>query len=362
MTINGVDLLVRRDDPRVCELREVVVDQPRDGQAVLRIQRFAVTANNVTYATAGDALGYWKFYPVDSTWGRVPAWGFAEVVASRSELLDVGDRLYGFWPMSSHATIEPTGRKGSRLIDTTAHRVPLPPLYNAYLPAGAEDSRREELESLLRPLFGTAWLIADWLAQNGFHNAATVLLTSASSKTAAATAWCLARYEHRPHIVGLTSARNREFVERLAGYDETVTYDDLTTASIATPVVFVDVAGSAAVRESVHRHFASDLAFSLIVGGTHWENPGGWSGSADLPGPTPQMFFAPSQGVKRAEELGRSEFVRQVSTAQTEYTEVYAKSTEIRSATTPDAVVQAWIDQVDGNTDASTGIVATLSG
>ena len=361
MTLNGLDLLVRRDDPRVCELREVDVDEPRDGQAVLRIQRFAVTANNVTYATTGDVLGYWKFYPVDSTWGRVPAWGFAEVVASRSELLDEGDRLYGFWPMSSHATIEPTGRKGSRLIDTTAHRVPVPALYNAYLPAGTEDPQREELESLLRPLFGTAWLIADSLAQEGFHNAATVLLSSASSKTAAATAWCLAQYEHRPRIVGLTSERNREFVESLAGYDQTVTYDELTSATIAKPVAFVDVAGSAAVRESVHQHFASDLAFSLIVGGTHWENPGGWSGAAALPGPTPEMFFAPTQGVKRAEELGRGEFVRQVSTAQTEYTDVYAKSTEVRLATTPDAVVQAWIDQVNGATKASTGVVATLS-
>lgn len=361
MAINGLDLLVRRDDPRVCELREVTVDQPRDGQALCKIQRFAVTANNVTYATTGDELGYWQFFPVDATWGQVPAWGFAEVVASRSELLDEGDRLYGFWPTASHATIEPTGRKGSRLIDTTAHRVPLPALYNAYLPAGAEDPQHEAFESLLRPLFGTAWLIADSLAQDGFHNAATILLSSASSKTAAATAWCLAQYEHRPHIVGLTSPRNRNFVEGLAGYDETVTYDELISAPITRPVTFVDVAGSAAVRQSVHRHFASDLAFSLIVGGTHWENPGGWGGGTELPGPTPQMFFAPTKGMKRAEELGRREFVRQVNTAQTEYTGIYAKSTEIRLATTPDAVVQAWTDQVNGETKASTGIVATLS-
>jgi hypothetical protein len=361
MTINGIDLVVRRDDPRVCELREVAVEEPRDGQALCKIQRFAITANNVTYATTGDVLGYWQFYPVDSTWGRVPAWGFAEVVASRSDLLDEGDRLYGFWPMSSHATIEPTGRKGSRLIDTTPHRVPLPALYNAYLPAGAEDPQREELESLLRPLFGTAWLIADSLEQEGFHNAATVVLSSASSKTAAATAWCLSQYEHRPHIVGLTSARNQEFVASLAGYDETVTYDELTSAPITTPVAFVDVAGSAAVRGSVHRHFGTDLAYSLIVGGTHWENSGGWSGSADLPGPTAQMFFAPTQSVKRAEELGRGEFVRLVSTAQAEYTDVYAKTTEMRLASTADAVVQAWIDQVNGETKAATGIVATLS-
>ena len=33
-----------------------------EGQVRFRIERFAVTANTVTYATVGDTLGYWDFF------------------------------------------------------------------------------------------------------------------------------------------------------------------------------------------------------------------------------------------------------------------------------------------------------------
>ena len=34
----------------------------------LRIDRFAITANNITYAVFGDALAYWEFFPTDLPW------------------------------------------------------------------------------------------------------------------------------------------------------------------------------------------------------------------------------------------------------------------------------------------------------
>ena len=54
------------------------------GQALLRIHRLAVTANNVTYAAFGDVphLRYWSFFPTGAEgWGQMPAWGFATVEA-----------------------------------------------------------------------------------------------------------------------------------------------------------------------------------------------------------------------------------------------------------------------------------------
>ena len=54
------------------------------GQVRFRIERFAVTSNTVTYAVTGDVLGYWDFFPAtEPGWGRVPAMGWAEVVASK---------------------------------------------------------------------------------------------------------------------------------------------------------------------------------------------------------------------------------------------------------------------------------------
>ena len=48
----------------------------------LRIESFAVTANNVTYAVVGDAFGYWNFFPGEDEWGVVPMWGHGVVEAS----------------------------------------------------------------------------------------------------------------------------------------------------------------------------------------------------------------------------------------------------------------------------------------
>ena len=78
--------------------------EPSDGEAVFRIDSFALTANNVTYGAVGDLVGYWNFYPAsEDGWGRIPVWGFADVAASRAEGVDVGDRYFGFWPMSTEA-------------------------------------------------------------------------------------------------------------------------------------------------------------------------------------------------------------------------------------------------------------------
>ena len=62
----------------------------RDGQALLRLTRFALTSNNVTYAAIGEQFGYWKFFPAEAPFGRVPVWGFADVAESRSPDLKVG--------------------------------------------------------------------------------------------------------------------------------------------------------------------------------------------------------------------------------------------------------------------------------
>ncbi|MFX5873780.1 DUF2855 family protein, partial [Acinetobacter baumannii] len=77
-------LLVSRANIAECRLAERPVAPLGDGQVLARVDRFALTANNISYALTGDALGYWKFFPEDADWGIVPVWGFAEVVASQS--------------------------------------------------------------------------------------------------------------------------------------------------------------------------------------------------------------------------------------------------------------------------------------
>jgi uncharacterized protein DUF2855 len=65
------------------------------------------TANNVTYGLLGDALGFWQFFPAPLGWARIPAWGVAEVVATRTNAVSEGERFFGFCPMAAEMLLTP---------------------------------------------------------------------------------------------------------------------------------------------------------------------------------------------------------------------------------------------------------------
>ncbi len=274
-----------------------------EGEARLRIDRFALTANNVTYAAFGEAMKYWQFFPTgDDDWGCVPVWGFAEVVESRAEAVAPGERLYGYLPMGTHLVVAPARVSGHGFVDDSAHRRALPAVYNRLLRCAADpgyDAAREAQQALLQPLFTTSYLIDDFLAEQGFFGARRVLLSSASSKTACGTAFCLAQRRGGAgsvQVIGLSSPANRGFAASLGCYDEVIEYDALATLDATVPTVYVDFAGNAALRRAVHEHFGRQLLYSGSVGGTHWEALGAGAG---LPGPRPVLFFAPAQFARR---------------------------------------------------------------
>ena len=167
------------------------------------------------------------------------------------------------------------------------------------------------MQSLLRPLFITSFLIDDFLADNDFFGAgdpdnngqgATLLLSSASSKTAYGTAFQLAQ---RPglQVVALTSSANVAFCESLGCYSRVLTYAQLAELSPETPCVYVDFAGSASLRHAVHSHF-KQLKYSCSIGGTQFEPSSDGAAAAHAPGPKATLFFAPAQIKKRGSEWG----------------------------------------------------------
>src|SRR5215207_11619687 len=137
-----------------------VVERPvpalKDGEALLRVERFGLTANNITYAVLGDMLRYWEFFPTETGWGRIPVWGFAEVVASAADGVEPGVRVFGYLPMSTHLAVTPDRVGDAGFADAAAHRSALPPAYNTYRAVGADpvyDPEREDAEMLLLPLY-----------------------------------------------------------------------------------------------------------------------------------------------------------------------------------------------------------------
>ncbi len=186
-------LSVDRGDLSATELREQPVPDLAEGEALLRVDRVGLTANNVTYAVLGEAFRYWDFFPAPAGRGVVPLWGFADVIASRAEGVPEGLRVYGYLPSSSHLVVRP-GRPDSRgFRDTTAHREPLPSPYNAYAATTGDpayEPEREDLQVLYRPLFFTSFVLADQLDDDS-AGAEVLVLSSASSKTAYGAAFLL---------------------------------------------------------------------------------------------------------------------------------------------------------------------------
>jgi hypothetical protein len=344
------DFLVNRDDLRECRIEESAPPTLEPGQALLRVETFGLTANNVTYAVFGEAMSYWDFFPAKDGWGRVPMWGFAEVEQSEAEGVERGVRLFGYLPPSSHLVVAPADAGEAGFVDGSPHRSALPSAYHRYLASGADRFYRsgtEEIQMLLRPLFFTSFLIDDQLADEGLEVRGPVLISSASSKTAIAAAFMLAQREG-VELVGLTSPRNAEFVEGLGIYDRTVGYDAIGSLERG-PATFVDVAGDGEVRLAVHSHYGDELVHSMAVGASHWEDLG--AGAGELPGPQPKIFFAPTRVSKRAADWGRSGLEGRVADAWhpfCEWTDGWLETIPGRGF---DAVRDAYLDVIEGRVE-----------
>jgi uncharacterized protein DUF2855 len=354
------DFLVKRDDLR--ESRIVESDRPQiePGQALLRVDSFGLTANNITYAVMGEAMSYWDFFPAEDGWGRVPMWGFAEVERSEAEGVDAGTRVYGYLPPSSYLVVEPADTTERGFVDGSAHRKSLPSAYHRYLATGSDPFYRpetEELQMLLRPLFFTSFLIDDQIADEGLHGRGAIVISSASSKTAIAAAFMLAE---RPgaELIALTSARSAEFVEGLGIYGRTVAYDEIESLQ-REPATYVDVSGDAKVRAAVHQHYGDDLIQSMAVGVTHWEDFGG-GGEAELPGPTPTLFFAPTRVEQRSQDWGAAGLEARVADAWHPFCEWSGGWLAPVQGEGFEAVRTAYLDVLEGETDAKRPHVLSL--
>jgi len=332
------DVLIDRADLRRAELRQVTEKADlAEGQVLLEVERFALTANNITYGMMGDSFGYWKFFPAPEGLGRIPVWGFAKVIESKAPDAPVGLRIFGYLPMSSHFTAQLSkGRNG--LVDTAAHRAELPPTYNAY--SEAPEDEMDDHRALLRPLFMTSWLLDDFLAED--KAIGSLVLSSASSKTAMGLAWFARR--RGLEVVGLTSPSNAAKLAELGLYDRIVTYDQASAISARSPAVYVDFAGDPQVTSAVHTALGDGLSRSIIVGGTHWQAD---RAPVERPGPTPVLFFAPDQIRKRAGEWGYDELDARFMSALRAFV-ADATWLKVQQHVGPQALLAAYHDVLEG--------------
>ncbi|WP_116451360.1 DUF2855 family protein [Blastococcus litoris] len=354
---NSWTLAVDRSDLARTRRLATPVPDPAPGEAVLRVQRVGLTANNVTYAVLGDSFRYWEFFPTEPGWGVVPLWGFAEVAESRVDGLAEGTRVYGYLPFGSHLLVRP-GRVGERgFRDTSDHRATLPSPYNAYAATTghpAYEADREDLQVLFRPLFFTSFMLADWLDDSDAMGAERIVLSSASSKTAYGTAFELHRLGRE--VVGLTSPRNVAYTEGLGCYDAVLPYDALDQLSPDVPTLYADLAGDPALTARVRVQLGSSLLHEVVVGVTHQDA----ATAGTLADTGPAMFFAPDQMRKRIGEWGREGLDSRFADAWRAFAPLADQWVDVVVSAGPDELERVWQDVLAGRADPRTGHVITF--
>ena len=221
----------------------------------------------------------------------MPVWGFADVTQSRAEGIEVGARVFGYFPMADALVVQAEKITRGGFADASPWRKAVPDIYNRYVLCAADrhyDPALENSEALFRPLFVTSYTAVDFLRDNGFFGAKRIVVSSASSKTAYGSAWCLK--DDDVEVIALTGARNRAFVEGLGAYDAVHGYDDVEALPTDAPTLYLDLAGDPALRRRVHAHFGERLTYDCLVGSTQSDNFTG--ADPELRGPKPVFFFA----------------------------------------------------------------------
>ncbi len=330
-----------------------------DGAVRLKVESFAVTANNVTYAAIGDMFGYWNFFPTPNEgMGIVPMWGHAVVEASNCPDIAVGERVYGYLPMGSHLDVMPGNIGAGHFTDMTDYRQPMAAVYNSYARLNADpehDPAREDARMIFGPLFKTGFLIEAMFRREDWFGADSMVMTSASSKTSLALAHTAK--EKSPHIrrIGLTSLGNVAFVKSCGLYDDVVAYGDVA-ALPSIPTVSVDFAGNAKVLGDIHGAFGDQLKYSCLVGATHIEARG-TGGASALPGPAPALFFAPDHIAATIKELGGKGFAQSVAASWLSFVAVTDAFVTVEHGAGLDAAIDAFVSTVKGTADPAIGLV-----
>ena len=335
---------------KIVEAEDLMAKLLADGQIVMKVDRFAMTSNNISYAAFGDVMKYWDFFPAEGEWGRIPVWGFGDVVRSECADVPVGERFYGYFPMSTHLLLEPSKVTEYGFLDNAPHRRELVATYNNYTRTSSDpsyDPARENEQMVIRPLFATSFILDDFAADNDFFGATSVILGSASSKTSLGLAFILSQNHPGIEVVGLTSSGNIGFCEGLGCYDKVISYDDIDSLDASTPSVMVDMSGNADVISRVHHHFGDKLKYNCLVGGTHWENI--TLDHGDLPGPKPIGFFAPDQFTKRAKDWGAAGLQQKMAEAWQTFLDASGGWININYSFGPDAAAQAYLGVLEGS-------------
>jgi hypothetical protein len=332
-----------------------------DGAILIKVDRISLTANNILYAVLGERFHYWDLFPAPDGFGVIPAWGFGDVIASRHPEIVVGERLFGYFPMGSHATLEPADVARGRFRDGAPHRAVAAAPYNEYHRISGDlafAGRQGDYLILLRPLFLVSWLASIYFSERAFFGAQDFIITSASSKTASALAYLLHKLGAPIEVIGLTSTRNVPFVGKLDYYDRVVSYDNLDELEPGRTGVLFDVAGDGELKARIHALYGNNLRHSAQVGLAHWDAP---APTKPLSGPAPTPFFGPDHMGPLREKWGVVEFEERRRAAALDFINSFSSLLSVRERLAPDGIADTYMEVLNGRVPPDVGYVLVMS-
>lgn len=332
-----------------------------ENQVLVKIYKFAFTANNISYVNLGESFGYWKFFPTEDNFGIPPVWGFGKILFSQNPELKEGETIYGFFPAASHVILETGKIRPIGFTDVSSHRLKLPAIYNFYN-INSNDSLyridRENIQLVYKPLFTTAFLLDDFFSDNHFFGAENIIITSASSKTALALAYlCKARKEKensRIKLIALSSNRNLDFIKEQNYFDEVISYENLNSLPKEKSAI-IDFAGNKNILSKLENFLADNLNYLCLVGLVHWENK--LESGEESKG---KVFFAPSQMKKRAKDWGLDGFQNKLAENYLDFIERASHWIKFIEINNSEEFSKLYLDTLEGRLKPDNGYIVSF--
>ena len=345
-----------------------IVEAPRQeigiGEIRAKVDRFAFTANNITYAVMGDHLRYWQFFAPNGEqaeqWGIIPVWGFADVVESNSEELPVGERLFGYFPPTQELIMTPSKTNAAYFMEGSAHRAHLPPSYNQYLRVNNEasyDRANDDQRMLLYVLHLTSFCLHDLLENNNWFDAEQIIIISASSKTSLGLAYGLANDGNAPDVIGLTSERNLDFLKSINAYDKALSYSDIANIDSSKRTAIIDMSANSELIAKLHKRLGENMRYTSNVGLTHWEEPRQTEGIIQE---RSHQFFAPSHIQQRIKDWGAKEFNERSNRYVTHSSTKSSEWLKVKELNGIEGLSALYKDICEGKVPADQGLIVVM--
>jgi len=336
-------------------ISEQSISDLEEGEVLLKIDKYALTSNNVTYAVIGHQIKYWNFFPGQDSWGIVPVWGFAHVTESRNDDIKKGETLYGYFPMAEFLKVIPGKISDYSFMDISSHRQGLAPIYNTYQRESHLDYKGlEDYIPIIRPLFYTSFLINEFLINEKYFDAQNVVLSSASSKTALSLACFLhnSKSDHNREVIGLTSEKNMDFVKSTGFYDQVIGYDEIESSLPENQTVGIDFSGSATLNQRIYQKLNGSLTHLCKVGLTDWTALDPTSNV-----PNSKFFFAPDHAQTFFKTHGPAKATALISKSMMEFISFIQSHIEIEFIGDYTSLQSTFVEMIKGKVDPKKGYI-----